>query len=109
VSRQAHRLTGARLSRSSNQFVMKMRVAAFAASAGRVILNATKRYAVGTAYRRGGFGYLRKSIQGWNAAAKGKPFVVLTDLDAGRCPPELIPNGSPLPSILTCSFASLVK
>ena len=48
------------------------------------------RYAVGTAYRRGGFGYLRRTIDGWNRAAKGKPFVVLADLDTNECPASLI-------------------
>jgi hypothetical protein len=42
-------------------------------------------YHVGVTYRRGGFGYLRRTVNGWNAAAKGKPFVVLTDLDDASC------------------------
>lgn len=49
-----------------------------------------RRYHVGTTYRRGGFGYLRRTINGWNAAAAGKPFVVLTDLDLAPCPSQLI-------------------
>lgn len=47
----------------------------------RLLPEASCNYQIGTAYRRGGFGYLRKTINGWNAAAKGKPFVVLTDLE----------------------------
>jgi hypothetical protein len=54
------------------------------------ILTDLDRYAVGTAYRRGGFGYLRRTIAGWNRAARGVPFIVLTDLDDGECPAELI-------------------
>jgi hypothetical protein len=55
------------------------------------LLEVTNRsYHVGTTYRRGGFGYLRRTINGWNAAAKGKPFIVLTDLDNAPCPPDLI-------------------
>ena len=54
------------------------------------ILNHLERYVVGTAYRRGGFGYLRRTISGWNRAAKGCPFVVLTDLDEFECPAKLI-------------------
>lgn len=54
------------------------------------ILERIGRYAVGTAYRRGGFGYLRRTIHGWNTAARGIPFIVLTDLDTYPCPPELI-------------------
>ena len=54
------------------------------------ILKDLGRYAVGTAYRRGGFGYLRRTIVGWNRAARGIPFVVLADLDDGECPAGLV-------------------
>lgn len=60
-------------------------------------------YHVGTTYRRGGFGYLRRTINGWNAAAKGKPFVVLTDLDEAICPSHLITSwllGAPSPNLI---------
>ena len=41
---------------------------------------------MGTAYGRTGFGYLRKTITGWNSAARGVPFVVLVDLDLSAMP-----------------------
>jgi len=47
-------------------------------------------YHVGTAYGRTGYGYLRKTIQGWNAGARSIPFILLTDLDEYPCPPALI-------------------
>jgi hypothetical protein len=47
-------------------------------------------YAVGNCYRRGGFGYLKKTIRGFNQAAKGVPFFVLADLDKRLCPPQMI-------------------
>jgi len=47
-------------------------------------------YHVGTCYGRTGFGYLRKTVRGFNQAAKGTPFLLLTDLDDHDCPPELI-------------------
>ena len=47
-------------------------------------------YVVGASYRRGGFGYLRRTIHGWNSAARGIPFIVLTDLDVCECPASLI-------------------
>jgi hypothetical protein len=56
----------------------------------RLLAFTRRPYHVGTTYRRGGFGYLRRTINGWNAAAKGRPFVVLTDLDEADCAPELI-------------------
>ena len=60
------------------------------------ILAEINRYAVGTAYRRGGFGYLRRTIHGWNRAARSIPFVVLTDLDNRACPAELIDDWLPV-------------
>jgi hypothetical protein len=47
-------------------------------------------YHVGVAYRQGGFGYLRRTINGWNSAARGIPIVVLTDLDTKPCASSLI-------------------
>jgi hypothetical protein len=62
----------------------------------RKILHYSKRpYVVGTCYNRGGFGYLKKTIAGFNNAAKGTPFIVLTDLDAAECPPSLIRDWLP--------------
>jgi hypothetical protein len=57
----------------------------------RVLAHANRGYAIGTAYGRGGFGYLRRTVRGWNSAAAGVPFALLTDLD-GRygCPQALI-------------------
>jgi hypothetical protein len=47
-------------------------------------------YHIGTTYGRNGFGYLRRTARGWNAAARGIPFILLTDLDNGPCPSALI-------------------
>lgn len=48
------------------------------------------RYARRTVYSRGGNSYLRSSINGFNNAAKGMPFLVGTDLDQYECAPALI-------------------
>ena len=56
----------------------------------RILSHLDRGYAVGTAYRQGGFGYLRRTITGWNRAAQGTPFIVLTDLDEYTCPRALI-------------------
>jgi len=56
----------------------------------RLLDHANRGYAIGTAYGRRGFGYLRGTIANWNRAARFVPFVVLTDLDTGACPTELI-------------------
>jgi len=56
----------------------------------RLLKHADRGYSIGTAYRRGGYGYLKRTIGGWNQAARSVPFVVLTDLDDAVCPAELI-------------------
>jgi hypothetical protein len=63
----------------------------------RILTCVQKRYSIGFAYRHGGFGYLRKTISGWNNAAKGLPFIVLTDLDEYACPSELISDWLSVP------------
>src|SRR6266496_4963185 len=47
-------------------------------------------YAIRTIYNRGGYGYLKQNINGFNNAAKGVPFLVATDLDRYNCPADLI-------------------
>lgn len=56
----------------------------------RLLSHADRGYAVGVAHGHSGFGYLRSTIAGWNSAAKGMPFIVLTDLDEYPCPTALI-------------------
>ena len=47
-------------------------------------------YATRTIYNRGGYGYLRQNINGFNNAARGIPFLIGTDLDTHECPASLI-------------------
>ena len=57
----------------------------------RAILRQSGRpFAVGAAYRRGGFGYLRANVKRFNHGAKGTPYFLLTDLDKNECAPTLI-------------------
>jgi len=60
------------------------------AVARKLLESCEQPFAVGTIYNRGGYGYLRRTIGGWNSAAKGKPFLVLTDLDDKPCTSALI-------------------
>ena len=50
----------------------------------------SRRYTIGGVFGRNGSGYLRKRVQGFNNAAQGCPWILLTDLDQYACPPELI-------------------
>ena len=63
----------------------------------RKILTFSKRdYDIGRCYNRGGFGYLKKAIYGFNHAAKITPFLILTDLDQTECAPILLQKWLPL-------------
>jgi hypothetical protein len=66
-------------------------------------------YYVGTAYGRRGFGYLRRTVRGWNEGAKGKPFVLLTDLDDSPCPSALIGQWLDVPLHPNLIFRVAVK
>jgi len=63
----------------------------------RILKGSERQYEVGTCYRKGGYGYLKRNIVGFNNAAKGTPFVVLTDLDRATCAPNLIRQWLPVP------------
>ncbi|HUU29619.1 MAG TPA: hypothetical protein VM123_17595 [archaeon] len=47
-------------------------------------------YKIGACYGKKGCDYLRDKITGFNNAAKGTPFVLLTDLDRTECAPLLL-------------------
>ncbi|MBI3194597.1 MAG: hypothetical protein HYZ34_09060 [Ignavibacteriae bacterium] len=54
-----------------------------------------RQFKIGAVYNRGGFGYLKNTIHGFNNAAKNIPFLVLTDLDQIECAPFLIRDWLP--------------
>src|SRR5260370_18898077 len=56
----------------------------------KILGTITTEYATRTIYNRGGYGYLRQNINGFNNAAKGIPFLIGTDLDKYECPAALI-------------------
>ena len=57
----------------------------------RALLDQSGRgYEVASCFSRCGYGYLKRTIKGFNNAAKGTPFVVLTDLDDAECAPALV-------------------
>jgi len=65
------------------------------AVARRLLEESGRPFEIGVAYNRGGIGYLKKTAPGWNQAAKGVPFFLLTDLDAAPCASELIGSWVP--------------
>jgi len=61
----------------------------------KLLAKSQRQFAVGTCYCQGGFGYIKNKIMGFNLAARGTPFLVLTDLDQATCPPELLDQWLP--------------
>ena len=68
-----------------------------------------RQYAVGFCYGRSGFGYLKRKIAGFNNAAKGTPFLVLTDLDKKECAPLLIQEWLQVPKHPNLLFRIAVR
>jgi len=76
----------------------------------RVMLQQSDRYyAIGTCLKQSGFGYLKKKIAGFNNAAKGSPFLVLTDLDKATCAPVLIKEWLSVPKHKNLIFRIAVR
>ena len=61
----------------------------------KLVESSGRPFDIGTCYHRGGFGYLKSKIAGFNAAAERIPFLVLTDLDRCECAPSLIAEWLP--------------
>ncbi|MDD5450883.1 MAG: DUF4276 family protein [Desulfovibrionales bacterium] len=56
----------------------------------RILQQCGRSYYIGSCYSQRGFGYLKRNVKGFNNAAKGTPFLILTDLDRSECAPTLI-------------------
>ncbi len=56
----------------------------------RLLENSQRKYLVGACYNSGGYGWIKKRIEGFNNAARGMPYLILTDLDRSECPPVLV-------------------
>lgn len=54
-------------------------------------------YVIGACFKKQGFGYLKKNVRGFNNAAKGKVFMLLTDLDKAECAPTLMQEWLSIP------------
>ena len=57
-----------------------------------ILKQSQRPFSVGSCLKRGGYGYLKKILPGINRAAKGSPYLVLTDLDNNDCPLALLTN-----------------
>jgi hypothetical protein len=53
------------------------------------ILESSRKFAIGTSYGKCGFGYIKRLIKGFNKAALGTPFLVLSDLEEECAPTQI--------------------
>ena len=56
----------------------------------KLLINSRQNYLVGYGYNSGGFGWIKQRVNGFNKAAKGMSYFILTDLDQNECPPVLL-------------------
>ncbi len=56
----------------------------------KLLANSEQNYLVGHRYNSGGFGWIKQRINGFNKAAKGMSYFILTDLDQNECSPALL-------------------
>ncbi len=75
----------------------------------KIIQYSGRPYSIGVCYSHEGYGYLKKTIKGFNNAAKGTPFLVLTDLDTYKCPQALIKKWLPNPKNPNLLFRVAVR
>lgn len=55
----------------------------------KILSESTGHYTIGRTYGKGGYGYIKQKIEGFNKAATGIPFAVIVDLE-DECPPVQI-------------------
>lgn len=76
----------------------------------KLLAQSSKKYFIGSCYTKGGFGYLKNKIAGFNnASASGTPFFVLTDLDKDTCAPLKISNWLSVPKHNNLFFRIAVR
>lgn len=64
---------------------------------------------ISTVLKRNGYGYLKRIAAGLNNAAKGSPYILLTDLDNYECPLALINSWLPQPKHSNFLFRIAVR
>jgi hypothetical protein len=75
----------------------------------KIVSTSGRRFLIGASFVRGGYGYLKNKIGGFNNAAKAAPFFVLTDLDQAECAPILMRSWLTVPQHPNLLFRVAVK
>ena len=56
----------------------------------QILKQSQRNFSIGKCLKRQGYGYIKRILPGINDAAKGSPYLVLTDLDRNECPLALL-------------------
>lgn len=75
----------------------------------KIIKESNRPYIIGGLFSQRGYGFIKKTINGFNNAAKGMPYLVLADLDRRICAPYLINNWLIVPKHHNLLFRIAVK
>lgn len=73
------------------------------------LVESAGKYQIVNTYSEGGFGYIKRNLNGFNKASKGCPFFVLTDLDTIECAPSLIKSWLKVPAHPNLIFRVAVR
>lgn len=65
---------------------------------GKILQCSGRNYQIGDRFHGHGAGFLKKRIKGFNQAARGMPYLILTDLDTDECAPLKLRDWLPVPA-----------
>jgi hypothetical protein len=74
-----------------------------------ILQQSQRQFSIGVCLKHKGYGYLKKIIPGINKAAKGSPYLFLTDLDNNVCPSDLLTQWLPCPKHPNLIFRVAVR
>ncbi len=75
----------------------------------RILKESHNTFAVGISYGKRGYGYIKEKIGAFNEAAKGTPFLVLSDLEEAECAPTQINEWLQIPKHHNLLFRIAVR
>lgn len=74
----------------------------------KILRESSNNFAVGSSFGKCGYGYIKQKVHAFNSAAKGTPFLVLSDLEA-ECVPIQIKEWLPVPKHHNLLFRIAVR
>ncbi len=75
----------------------------------RILKESRNTFEVGTSYGKRGYGYIKEKVRAFNKAARGTPFLVLSDLEEAECAPTQIKEWLQVPAHPNLLFRVAVR